>query len=126
MQNVKKAIAIFSIVIGLCVSIMWVLLLITGKTTEGPIALGFHLYSEFAMAGVLLVSGIMMFGSRKDAAITNMGGQGMLVYSVLNAGGYYGQKGETGMMALFIALFCFAVGAICLHYQLLKNSNPIL
>jgi hypothetical protein len=80
----KKAIAVFSTIIGLSVIIMWTFLLASGEATEGFIALGFHLYSEFAMAIVLLVSGIMLFGSRKDAAITNMGGQGMLVYSALN------------------------------------------
>ncbi len=117
----KKAIAVFSIVTGLSVIIMWTFLLVSGAATEGPVALGFHLYSEFAMAIVLLVSGIMLFGSRKDAAITNMGGMGMLVYSSLNAAGYYGQKGDTGMLVLFTAIFCLAVGAICIHYQLIKK-----
>lgn len=119
----KKAIAAFSIVTGLSVIGMWTSLLISGAATEGPVALGFHLYSEFAMAIVLLVSGIMMFGSRKDAAITNMGGLGMLVYSALNAAGYFGQKGDTGMMAFFIVIFCLAVSSICIHYLLIKKQT---
>jgi hypothetical protein len=119
----KKLIGVFSIVTGISVLAMWVCLLATGATVEGPIALGFHLYSEFAMAIVLLVSGIMLFSKRTSAPITNMGGLGMMVYSTLNAAGYYGQKGDTAMMIFFVVLFCLAVGAISLHYQLLKRAS---
>jgi hypothetical protein len=40
----------------------------------------------------------------------------------VNAAGYYGQKGDNGMMVLFISIFCLAVGAICIHYQLIKKQ----
>lgn len=112
----KKAIAIFSILTGISVIAMWSVLLMKGTAEEGNIALGFHLYSEFAMAVVLLVSGFMLFGKKRFSVETNMGGLGMLVYSTLNAAGYYGQKGEQTMMIMFIILFVMSVLAICGHY----------
>jgi hypothetical protein len=118
----KKAIAIFSILTGIAVIAMWTVLLVKGTPEEGIIALGFHLYSEFAMAVVLLVSGVMLFGNKRFSVETNMGGLGMLVYSTLNAAGYYGQKGEQPMMIMFIILFALAVLAICGHYYIKKSK----
>ncbi len=119
----KKAIAFFSILTGISVIAMWTVLLINRTPEEGIIALGFHLYAEFAMAVVLLVSGFMLFGNKRFSVETNMGGLGMMVYSTLNAAGYYGQKGEQSMMVMFIILFVLAVLAICGHYYSKKNKQ---
>jgi hypothetical protein len=106
----------FSIVMGIAILVSWTLILLQGSLPEGKIELGFHLYAEFAVAVICLVSGIMLLKDKPYATETNMGGLGMLVYSVLNAAGYYGQQGDKGMTAVFIGLFVLSVTAICLHY----------
>lgn len=119
----KKIIALFSIVIGIAVLGMWTFLLVSGVPGEGVIALSFHLYAEFAMAIVLIVSGIYLWKNLRFAVETNMGGLGMLVYSTLNAAGYYGQKEEQTMMIFFIILFALATAAISGHYYIPRKSN---
>lgn len=112
----------FSIVMGIAILASWTLILLQGSIPEGKIELGFHLYSEFAVAVICLVSGIMLLKDKPYATETNMGGLGMLVYSVLNAAGYYGQQGNKGMMAVFTGIFVLSVTAICLHYW--KKRSP--
>ena len=112
----KKLISIYSILIGIAVIGMWIMILTSQPVPEGKIELSFHLYAEFAMAVVLLVSGVMLYSGKKFSRMTNMGGLGMLVYSTINAAGYYGQKGDNGMMIMFIVLAVLSIGAICGHY----------
>jgi hypothetical protein len=118
----KKAIAFYSIFLGVAVIGLWTLILAGGPLPEGRIELGFHLYAEFAMAVICLVSGVMLLRGKPFAVETSMGGLGMVTYSVVNAAGYYGQKGETGIMVMFILLSCLTVLAICGHYSNLKHS----
>jgi hypothetical protein len=115
-MHLKKLISFYSILIGIAVIGMWIVILVTQPVAEGVIELSFHLYSEFAMAVVLLVSGVMMLYSKKFARMTNMGGLGMLVYSTINAAGYYGEKGDQDMMVMFMVLAVLSIGAICGHY----------
>ena len=118
MRKLNTAIAIYSIFIGIAVIGMWTMILLTENIAEGRIEMGFHLYSEFSMAILCLVSGFMLLRGRKFARETNIGSQAMVIYSVINAAGYYGQRGDTAMMAMFIMIGLFSVGAVCGHYFL--------
>ncbi|MBN1197703.1 MAG: hypothetical protein JXA23_00025 [Bacteroidales bacterium] len=80
-----KTIAFFSMIIGIGIIVSWIMILIQGDLPEGEIALGFHLFSEFFMAIVLLISGIMLFREMRWAKEINIGGLGMLIYSVTAA-----------------------------------------
>jgi hypothetical protein len=122
-MNLKPLISIYSILIGLAVIAMWAVILLTQHLQEGKVALGFHLYSEFSMAVICLVSGVMLLKNMKFARETNMAGLAMVVYSTLNAAGYYGQKGETAMMVMFIALAVLSIAAICGHYYRVKSEE---
>ena len=119
----KNYIAIYSILLGLAVIGMWAMILATQELPEGKLELAFHLYAEFAMAVICLVSGVMMLKGMKFARMTNMGGLGMVTYSTINAAGYYGQKDDKPMMTLFIVLAILTIGAICLHYVVRKKNN---
>ncbi len=122
----KRIIAFYSLIMGLAVLGIWTMLLTSGTIPEGKTELGFHLYAEFALAIILLVSGIMLLKGKPFAVETNMGGLGMLVYSTLNAAGYYGERGDKTAMTLFVTLFILTVVAICGHYiksrSLTRNS----
>ncbi len=112
----KKIIAIYSFILGIAVIVMWINILLTQDLPEGMLELGFHLYAEFAMAIICLVSAVMLWRNKRFAVETNMGGLGMAVYSVVNAAGYYAQRGGNQIMILFIIIFVLTVLAICGHY----------
>ncbi|MBN2481835.1 MAG: hypothetical protein JXB19_08855 [Bacteroidales bacterium] len=119
----KKTVGIYSLIIGISVICIWLVILFSSSVPEGKIELGFHLYAEFSMAAVCLVSGFMMLINKPLSVETNIGGMGMVVYSCLNAAGYYGQNGSTSVMILFILLFLTTVGAICIDYLILKRKK---
>jgi len=48
---------------------------------------------------------------------------GMLLYSVINAAGYYGQRGNIGMTSMFIPLFI--VSSIIIVLSLVKKREFI-
>lgn len=118
----KKTVGIYSILLGFAVLAMWGFLIIQGDIEEGLIEMGFHLYAEFIMAVILIVSGFMMLGKRPLSVETNMTGHAIVVYSVLNAAGYYGQRGEWSMVVFFIVLFLLSVAVITSDTYLLKKG----
>jgi len=79
--------------------------------------------SEFAMAVICLVSGIMLLKNMKFARMTNMAGLAMVVFSTINAAGYYGQKGETPMMVMFIVMAVVSIAVICGHYYSVSSER---
>jgi len=40
-----------------------------------------------------------------------------VIYSVLNAAGYYGERGDTAMMVMFIVLLLLTISALVLHFD---------
>lgn len=110
-----KIVAYYSIFIGISVIAMWVLILQTETPPEGKTELSFHLFSEFLMAVLCLISGVLLLGKKPVSRWLNTMGLGMVIYSVLNAAGYYAEKNETSMMILFIILLILTSIAIFLH-----------
>lgn len=110
-----KIVAYYSIFIGISVIAMWVMILLTETTPEGKTELSFHLFSEFLMALLCLVSGILLLRNKPMTKLLNILGLGMVIYSVLNAAGYYGEKNEIPMMIMFIVLLILTTIAIFLH-----------
>ena len=100
-----KIISIYSIFIGIAVLAMWTMILVKGNIHEGQTELTFHLVSEFLMAIICIVSGVLLLGKHKHAKLLNIFGLGMVIYSVLNAAGYYGERGDNSAMSMFIVLF---------------------
>ncbi len=99
----KKIQAVYCILIGISVIGMWIMILSTGGVTEGPIQIVFHLESEFLMAILLLISGYGLLAKKNFGEKVFLISNGMLVYSVLNAAGYYGQRGDIAMTVMFIS-----------------------
>lgn len=122
-KTMKKIIAVYSLMLGISVLAMWTVLLTGGAVTQGTIETGFHLYAEFIMAVICIVSGGLMLANRPLSVETNIAGHAMVVYSVLNAAGYYGEKGNLTMMYVFLTLFVLSVSAISIGYQLLKSKR---
>lgn len=115
---VTRIIAIYSMFLGVSVIGMWLMILNTQTIPEGQTELGFHLFSEFLMATLCLVSGFLLLKNKTIAVPLNFIGLAMVIYSVLNAAGYYGERGETPMMVMFTVLFLLTTAAL---FLLLKS-----
>jgi hypothetical protein len=113
-----KIIAYYSIFIGISVIAMWIMILSTETPPEGKTELSFHLFSEFLMANMCLVSGILLLRKNSISRRLNILGLGMVVYSVLNAAGYYGERNEISMMIMFIVLLIITSAALILQMSI--------
>ncbi len=104
----KKASYLYGIIVGICMITMWTLLLITKQVPEihtEPIRISTHIASEFITAILLLLGGITSIQKVTWGPRVHTFSLGMLLYSVLNAGGYYLQLGEYAMAVMFTCLF---------------------
>lgn len=100
---------------------MWIMILLNQDISEGKIELSFHLFSEFLMALLSLLSGILLLKNKLFAKSMNILGLGMVIYSILNAAGYYGERSEYSMLIMFLILFILTSTAILLHFK--KTSD---
>lgn len=116
---IKRIAAFYSIFAGISIMGMWCMILLSSTIPEGPVEMSFHLFSEFLMAVLLLIGGIGMLKGiaygRKLFLVSN----GMLIYSVLNAAGYYGQSSNYAMTGMFMVFFAVSTVLliICLARQ---------
>jgi hypothetical protein len=110
----SRIVAFYSIFIGISVIVMWIMILLTETPPEGKTELSFHIFSEFLMALLCLISGILLLRHKPISRFINIIGLGMVIYSVLNAAGYYGEKNDTAMMIMFIILLILTTIAILL------------
>ena len=100
----NKLVASYSIFIGISVIAMWMMILANEKTPEGRIEMSFHLFSEFLMACICIMSGILLLKNNLLGKPLNIFGLGMVLYSVINAAGYYGELNNSPMMIMFVTL----------------------
>ena len=115
-MKLRKTAAIYSIVVGLAMIGIWMMLLITGQDPElqnslqtEPIAVGLHLAAEFLTAIILLIGGFGLIADRGWAVKVFLLSMGFLMYSVLNASGFYGQRGDLPFIGMFAAILTLAV-----------------
>jgi hypothetical protein len=108
--NLRKATALFAIVMGASMVGMWAMFLASGQVPElidAPYRIGFHLAAEFLTGLLLLLAGFGLLAVRPWAGQLFLLATGMLLYAVVQAPGYFiqlGQAGFAGMFAVFIVL----------------------
>jgi len=110
-----RIIGYFSVIVGISVIGMWAMILSSGNLPEGKTEISFHLASEFLMALLCLISGILLLRGKSAGKILNITALGMVVYSVINAAGYYGERDNPAMMLMFIVLLLLTVTALIMH-----------
>jgi len=112
----NKIAGIYSIVVGAAMIGMWSVFLATDSVPElhtEPIRTSFHIFIEYLTAVVLLVGGFGLLASRRWGPTAHLVSLGMLLYTVVLSPGYYAQKGDltmVAMFAVFIALTVFFIG----------------
>lgn len=102
----KKIIGYYSLLLGISVIGLWVMILLTSEIEEGPKEMSLHLVSEFAMAIVCLIGG-WRFMKNTQAFTILLVGHSMVLYSTLNAAGYYWQRDDI-IMTLMLSVFFLA------------------
>lgn len=110
----KKILGLYSIAVGIAVLLMWAIMLSFRQLPEGKIELTFHLASEFLMAAMCLLGGLLLLNKKPAAKTINTLGLGLLLYSVLNASGYYAERNEFSMVVMFSVLTVMTAIAIAL------------
>jgi hypothetical protein len=96
----KKAGNIFSVFIGICMLGMWGMLLFTGQVKEirtEPFGIAVHLFSEGITAILLILGGLLSLKDSSRGERLHFVSLGLLLYSVLTAGGYYLQLNNVPM-----------------------------
>lgn len=112
MVGLRKSRAIFSLVTGTSIISLWVMLYLTGQIPEiktEPFYVLLHISAELLLAVLLIVSGLLLLYKVIIAEKIHLMSMGMLVYSVINAAGYYGDKNEWIPVTLFMTLFIISV-----------------
>lgn len=100
----QKIESVFSIVIGIGICGIWVMLIAANGIAEletEPVRIILHVVSEFLTAAFLILGGIALFKKKPWSKAVFFVSQGMLIYSVLNAAGYYIQLNNAAMGAMF-------------------------
>lgn len=105
----------YTVFLGISVIAMWLMILNKVAVPEGRTELTFHLFSEFLMATICIVGGILLLRKNSLGKPVSSIGLGMVLYSVLNAAGYYGELGNTPMMIMFILLFVLSTTALLVN-----------
>jgi len=113
----RKIIGYYSISIGLAVLLMWTMILLNENIPEGKIEISYHLFSEFLMAIICIISGILVLVNAKIGRLLNILGLGMVFYSVLNAAGYYGERDNILMTVMFSAVFIFTAIVVFMNLR---------
>lgn len=119
----QKIIAVYSILLAVSLVGLWIMILSGEGVPEGRTEMAFHLSSEFFMAFLSLISGILLLKDRPAGTGLNIAAHSMVIYSVLNAAGYYGERGQKGMMLMFVALL--AVSLMIVGFHLFRKKGEV-
>ena len=119
-MEMKKKIAIYPVIIGLLMVGMWTVLLTTGQVMEtgtAPLEISYHLVSEFLTAFLLVIGGYGLYTGRGWGFGIFLVSMGMLLYSVINATGYYAGQGEIAMVGMFTVLTVLTALLLVLSFR---------
>ncbi len=109
---------IYAIILGIGILGLWAMLLLTKQIPEletEPVAIGFHITAETIMGVISLLSGIFLLINLTWAIYPFIVAMGLVIYSVINSAGYYGQKKEWGFVIMFGTLLMFSITLVVLN-----------
>lgn len=120
-MKTRRLKAIFSLVVGISILALWVMLFVTDQIPElatEPFRISLHIFSELLLAVLLIATAVAILKRSKNADRLFVFTMGLLLYSVINAAGYFGQSGNIGLIVIFGVL------AICaVSLALIKQSD---
>ena len=116
----KRAAAIYAIVVGLLMFGQWAIFLFTGNVPElqtEPIRIAFHLAGEFTTAALLIAGGFGLLKLKKWGYHVFLLALGMLLYTIIVSPGYFGQLGQWAFVLMFAVLVVLTVVFAVLAYR---------
>ena len=116
-MNVRKAAAVFAIVVGAMMIGQWAFFIAAGEVTEletEPVRISFHLAAEFLTAAVLVIAGLALIKQKDWAFPIFMLALGMLSYTIVVSPGYFAQDGDYVFVGMFVVLWVLTVAFILL------------
>lgn len=109
---------IYAIVVGLGIIGLWIMLLFTKQVPElktEPVAIIFHITAEFIMGILSLVSGIFLLIDLSWGLYIFFLAMGAVIYAVINAAGYYGQRKKWEFVIMFCIILIASVSLVILN-----------
>ena len=129
-MRLRRTAAGYTIIVGLAMIGLWIMLLMTGQDPQLqtelrtiPIAISMAITSDFLTAAVLIAAGFGLIMNSEWAAKVFLLAMGFLFYSVVNAAGLYGQRGDIPFISMFAVIFVLAVVFTVLALQKRSESN---
>ncbi len=119
-MKVRRLKAIFSLIVGISILALWGMLFSTNQIPElatEPFRISLHIFSELLLAVLLIATAVSIWKRSKSADRLFVFTMGVLLYSVINAAGYFGQSGSIGLIVIFGVL------AICAVILVLVNDK---
>lgn len=113
----------YGIIVGSLIILQWIFFLATGSVAELENArweIGFHISAEVLLALALLIGGIAALKSMRWGEKVLLVALGMAIYSEINSPGYFAQRGEWPLVAMFAVLLLCAVWSVV---TLLKKAG---
>ena len=107
-----KGAAVFAIVVGIAMIALWAWLLMTGGYPEldaTPLSAWIHLAAEAATAAILIVAGLALVAHRSWARKAYLVAIGALLFAVINAVAFYGERGNMPLVVFFIVIAILGV-----------------
>jgi hypothetical protein len=107
----------YAILVGLLMIIQWTFTILSGGVPEfrsEPWRIAFHLAAEFSTALILIISGIATLKSAAWGKTAILVGLGMVIYSEIVSPGYFAQRGQWALVAMFGVLLIGAVASAIL------------
>lgn len=120
--SAKKAVSVYSSVVGFFMLIFWSALLLTDQVPpeQIPWAISFHLAGEILTGLLLIFSGAGLWLEKHWARILSPFALGMLLYTVIVSPGYYAQLGNLPMVIMFTILIALTIAALIAIFKTLK------
>ena len=109
---------VYAIVIGLGIIGLWIMLLLTKQVPEletEPVAIAFHITAEIIMGILSLLSGIFLLIDLSWAPYFFILAMGLVIYAVINAVGYYGQRKQWVFVIMFGIILIASVSLVILN-----------
>ena len=118
--------SVYIILIGIAMLCMWLLLLIKREVPDlktKPTQIFFHLIAEFLTSIMLIIGGLGYIMNQPWGVAIFFIAVGMVIYSTINAAGYYGQLKDWPMFIIlivftFISLLITSL-IVLIEYQVL-------
>lgn len=110
MTKITKLFAVYAIISGFAMFVMWVIFYLTGftadKMSHAPVAFWALMAAESITAVALVAGGFGIIRRKTWGRTLTFISMGMLLSALIYGGGEFAQQGNTYLTGFFILLFC--------------------